>query len=59
MTPVCMPQIKRRVLLSENSSVVSALCRPGVSTGILKLMKIRLRGFTFLAVDNLLSAILH
>jgi hypothetical protein len=32
-------QIERRVLLSENSNVVSVQWRPGVSTGILKLMK--------------------
>jgi retron-type reverse transcriptase len=50
---------RKRVLLSENSSVVSAQWRPGVSTGILKLMKIRLRGFTFLAVVDGLSPILH
>jgi hypothetical protein len=31
---------RRRVLLSENSSVVSAQWRPGVSSGISKLMKI-------------------
>jgi hypothetical protein len=46
-------------LLSENSSAVSAQWRPGVSAGILKSMKIRLRGFTFLAVVDRLSLILH
>jgi hypothetical protein len=39
---------RKRVLLSENSIMVSAQWRPCVSTGILKLMKIRLRAFTFL-----------
>jgi hypothetical protein len=56
---VCMRQIKKWVLLSENSSVVSAQWRPGVSAGILKLMKIRLMGFTFLTADNNLSPNLH
>jgi hypothetical protein len=36
MTPVCMQQTAMRVLLSENSGVVSAQWRPGVSAGILK-----------------------
>jgi hypothetical protein len=45
-----MRHIERRVLLSEISNVVSAQLRPDVSAGILKLMKIRLCGFTFLAV---------
>jgi hypothetical protein len=56
---VCTRNFERRVLLSENSSVVSAQWRPDVSAGILKLMKIRLRGFTFLAVVDRLSLILH
>jgi hypothetical protein len=37
-----MQQIARKVLLSENSSMVSAQWRPGMITGILKLMKIKL-----------------
>jgi hypothetical protein len=39
-----MRQIARRHLLLENSSAVSAQWRHGVSGGISKLMKIRLRG---------------
>jgi hypothetical protein len=35
-TLVCTGQIERRVLLSENSSAVSAQWRPGVSAGVLK-----------------------
>jgi hypothetical protein len=41
--------------LSENFSVVSAQWRAGVNAGILKLMKIRNRGSTFLAVVDRLS----
>jgi hypothetical protein len=50
---------RKEVLLSENSSAVSAHWRPSVSAGILKYMKIRLRGFTFLAVVDHLSPILY
>jgi hypothetical protein len=51
-----MPQIARKVLLSENSSLVSAQWRPGMSAEILKLMKIRLRRSTFLAVIDSLES---
>jgi hypothetical protein len=49
--------MEKRVLLSENSSVVSAQRGPGVRAGILKLMRIRLTGFTFLTVVDSLSPI--
>jgi hypothetical protein len=59
MTHLCTRQIERRVLLSENSSVVSTQWGPGMSDGILKLIKIRLGEITFLAIINLISPILH
>jgi hypothetical protein len=45
-----MRQIARRVLLLQNSSMVSAQWRPGVSAGISKLMRIRLGVSTSLEV---------
>jgi hypothetical protein len=57
-TPVYIRQTARRALLSETSSAVSAQWRPGVSAGILKVMKIRLRGSTSLVVVDRLSLIL-
>jgi hypothetical protein len=54
-----MRQTASRVLLSETSSAVSAQWRPGVSAGILKLMRTRLRGSTSLAVFDCLSSILY
>jgi hypothetical protein len=59
MTLVCTRQIERRILLSENSSVLSAQWRLDVSAGKLKLIKIRPKGFTFPAVVDSLSPILH
>jgi hypothetical protein len=50
---------RERVLLSENSSAVSAQWRPDESAGILKLMKIRLRGSTSLGVGGNLSPTLQ
>jgi hypothetical protein len=44
---------------SSSESIAKAQCRPGVSDGILKLMKIRLRGSTSLAVIDRLSPISH
>jgi hypothetical protein len=49
----------RKGFLSENSSVASAQWRPVLVAGILKSIKSRLRGSTFLAVVNRLSPILH
>jgi hypothetical protein len=43
----------------RNFSVVSAQWRPGVSAGILKLTKIRLKGSSSLANVDRLSPILH
>jgi hypothetical protein len=62
-SPLCrrhlsMRQIARRVLL-ENSSAVSAQWRPGVSAGISKLMRIRLRGSISLVVVDRLSLTSH
>jgi hypothetical protein len=56
---VYMRRIARRVLVLENSSAVSAQWMPGVSTGISKLLRIRLRGSTSLKVIDRLRLILH
>jgi hypothetical protein len=55
---VCTGQSAREVLFSEKFSVVSAQWRHGVSDGILKLVKIRLRGSDILAVIDNQSPIL-
>jgi hypothetical protein len=59
MTPACMRQIPRKVLLLENSSAVSAQWRPSVSAGISTLMRIRLGGSTTFVVVDRLSLISH
>jgi hypothetical protein len=58
-TYIYMRQIARRFSLLENSSAVSAQWRPGVSSGMSKLIKVRHRGSTSLAVVDRLCLILH
>jgi hypothetical protein len=58
-TPVCMRQIARRVLLSENSSAISTQWRLGGGAGISKRMRIRLGRSTSLVVVDHLSLTSH